>query len=147
MSMATRPHWTEMSVGRMIFSGVFARHPDLKLAIVEQDAAWGPFFIESMDRVYQHKQWQAGWPRFADGVLPSDYFHGSVGIAFQDDRLGVELRSHIGVENLMWGSDYPHPDGTFPHTKEVLHKMFHDVPGEDIKKIVGENASRFYGIP
>tara|TARA_B100000749_G_C18078480_1_gene322655 strand:- start:104 stop:499 length:396 start_codon:yes stop_codon:yes gene_type:complete len=131
----------------MIFSGVFARHPDLKLAIVEQDAAWGPFFIESMDRVYQHKQWQAGWPRFADGVLPSDYFHGSVGIAFQDDRLGVELRSHIGVENLMWGSDYPHPDGTFPHTKEVLHKMFHDVPGEDIKKIVGENASRFYGIP
>ncbi len=142
-----RVHWTERSLGQMIFAGVFERYPGLKVAVVEQDVAWASIFVYNMDRVYKHKQWSPTWRIFKNGALPSDFFHSNIAVTFQDDRLGVELRSLIGVENMMWGSDYPHPDGTFPHTKEVLDRLFKDVPEEEKAKIMGGNAARFYNLP
>ena len=66
--------------------------------------------------------------RFKDGALPSDFFRQNVFISFQEDALGIQLRSYVGVENLMWGSDYPHAESTFPRSR----------------KIVGDNVARLY---
>ena len=142
-----RVEWTERSLARMLFAGVFERCPELKVAVVEQELGWAAFFIDAMDRAYKHRVWPAGYHRYRGDALPSDFFRNNVFIAFQDDRLGIELRSHIGVDNIMWGNDYPHADGTFPHTREVLQGLFKDVPEAERAKIAGENAAGVYGIP
>ncbi len=143
---AFRVEWTQRSLARMIFAGVFERWPDLKVTVVEQDLGWAAFFIDIMDRTYKHRVWQPGFHRYQGDALPSDFFHRNVTIAFQDDRLGVELRSHIGVNNIMWGNDYPHADGTFPHTREVLETLFDGVPQSEVAQIIGGNAAALYGI-
>jgi predicted TIM-barrel fold metal-dependent hydrolase len=52
----------------------------------------------------------------------------------------------IGVENLMWGSDYPHDEGTFPHSREVIERTFEGIPEDEKRKMVGENAAKLYGF-
>ena len=61
-------------------------------------------------------------------------------------RRDLDLRQAIGLEQIMWGSDYPHPEGTWPHTGDYLKETFADFPEEDGRKILGENAINFYGL-
>ena len=64
--------------------------------------------------------------------------------SFQEDALGIQLRAYVGVENLMWGSDYPHAESTFPRSREIVDRIFQDVPDEEKRKIVGDNVARLY---
>ena len=63
---------------------------------------------------------------------------------FADDIVGIMTREFTGVDSLMWGSDYPHDEGTFPHSQEVIERTFKDVSEEDKRKIVCGNAARLY---
>ena len=85
---------------------------------------------------------RAGWHRFPDGVLPSDYFRSNVFISFQEDALAIEMRETIGVENLVWGSDYPHHETTFPHSLKVLDDVFAGVPDEQRRQILARTCDR-----
>ncbi len=107
-------HFVRDSIGRMIFSGVFERHPGLMVGSVEHEAAWAPYFLERMDYCYSERTPRAGWYRFNGEARPSDFFRSNVFVSFQEDRVGVQLRQLIGVDNLLWGSDYPHAESTFP---------------------------------
>ena len=80
-------------------------------------------------------------------MLPSEYFKRQGHSTFSDDIVGIITREIAGVESLMWGSDYPHDEGTFPHSREVIERMFDGIPGEDKAKIVAGNAARLYGFP
>ena len=102
------------AIAAMIYGGVFERYPKLKVGVVEFEVAWAPYFMARLDNVYTERAVGRKLQRFKDGLLPSDFFRRNVFISFQEDDLGIQLRSSIGVENLMWGSDYPHAESTFP---------------------------------
>jgi predicted TIM-barrel fold metal-dependent hydrolase len=132
------------AIAAMIYAGVFERYPRLKVGAVEFEVAWAPYFIARMDNVYTERAVGRKRARFKDGLLPSDFFRRNVFISFQEDDLGIQLRAQIGVDNLMWGSDYPHAESTFPKSREIVERLLKDVPVDEQTKIAGENAARLY---
>jgi predicted TIM-barrel fold metal-dependent hydrolase len=129
----------------IIFSGVFERYPRLKVAIVEFELAWAPHLLGTMDYTYRERHEEATY-RFKGDVLPSDFFHSNVYLSFQEDDIGIRLRDVIGVDSLMWGSDYPHSESTFPKSREILDRILEGVPQDEKAKIVGGTAARLYGF-
>ena len=139
-------HWVRMSLGDMILSGVFERHPKLRVGSVENELSWAPHFLNRIDYTYTQRALKPSWHRFNEDMLPSDYFHRNVFMSFQQDALGVQLRDIIGVDNLMWGSDYPHQDSTFPKSQEILAEILAECNEEERSQIVGGNAARVYRL-
>jgi predicted TIM-barrel fold metal-dependent hydrolase len=142
-SRATKAFYPAMSMCDMILSGVFERHPGLILAIVEFELAWVPHVLATMDYTYRERHEEA-IHRFRDGMRPSDFFHRNVALSFQEDAVGVRLRDVIGVDSMMWGSDYPHSESTFPRSREILAEILAGVPEEEQAKIVGGTTARLY---
>ena len=137
-------HWVRMSLADIIFSGVFERHPDLQIGAVEFEASWVPHFLQRMNYHYTQTAQRETWHRFKEDMLPGDYFHRNVFVGFQEDALGIRLRDIIGVDNLLWGSDYPHQESTFPRSLKVLEEILVDCSDEEKFKIAGGNAARIY---
>ena len=139
-------HWVRMSLAQMIFSGVFERFPKLQVAAIEMELSWVPHFLDRMDYTYTQRQTELTPHRFRDDMLPSDLFHQNVYLSFQEDALGIRDRHIIGVDNLMWGSDYPHAEGTFPRSQEIIQEILVDCTEEEKAKIAGGNAARVYKV-
>jgi len=97
-----------------------------------------------LDYNYTQRPPTGGRRKFKGQALPSDFFHRNVFLSFQDDALGVKLRDILGVDNLLWGSDYPHPECTFPVSRQVLETILADCTAEEKAKIAGGNAARIY---
>ena len=142
-SRATKVFYPATSMCDMIFAGVFERYPKLKLAIVEFELAWVPHLLSSMDYTYRERHEEALY-RFKDGWRPSDFVHRNVFLSFQEDEVGIRLRDIIGVDNMMWGSDYPHSESTFPQSRQILAQILAGVPEDECVKIVGGNTARLY---
>ena len=139
-------HWVRESIGQMIFSGVFERYPKLQVGSVEMELSWVPHFLDRIDYTYTQRQIEFAPYRFKEDMLPSDYFHRNVFVGFQEDALGIRLRDIIGVDSLMWGGDYPHPESTFPKSQEILEHILADCTEEEKAKITGGNAARVYNL-
>ena len=144
-SRATKVFGPATSLCDMIFSGVFERYPRLTLAVVEFELAWAPHLLDTMDYTYRERHEEAIY-RFKDGLRPSDFFHRNVVLSFQEDAIGIRLRDVIGVDNMMWGSDYPHSESTFPRSRKILAEILAGVPADEGAKIVGGNTARVYGF-
>ncbi len=142
-SRATKAFGPATSMCDMIFSGVFERYPSLTLAIVEFELSWAPHLLDTMDYTYRERHEEAIY-RFKDGMRPSDFFHRNVVLSFQEDAVGIRLRDVIGVDNMMWGSDYPHSESTFPQSRKILAQILAGVPEDERAKIVGGNTARVY---
>jgi predicted TIM-barrel fold metal-dependent hydrolase len=128
----------------MIFTGVFERYPRLQVGTVEPELSWVPHFLERMDYTYTQRAWRSGWYRFKEQALPRDFFHRQVFLSFQEDHLGIRDRALLGVDNLMWGSDYPHTESTFPRSQQILERILAGVPDEERAKITCTNVARLY---
>ena len=139
-------HWARMSLANIIFSGVFERYPKLQVGSVEQELSWVPHFVDRMDYTYTQRVQIDPWYRFKEDTLPSDYFHRNVFLGFQEDGLGIRLRDVIGVDSLLWGSDYPHHESTFPRSRQILEEILVDCTEEEKAKIAGGNAARVYNL-
>jgi len=113
------------------------------MSIVEFELAWVPHLLSTMDYTYRECHEEALY-RFKDGMRPSDFFHRNVFLSFQEDDIGILLRDVIGVDNMMWGSDYPHSESTFPQSRKILEQILAGVPEEEQAKIVGGNTARLY---
>ena len=142
-SRATKAFYPALSLCDMIFSGVFERHPRLILAIVEFELAWAPHLLATMDYTYRERHGEAIY-RFKDGMRPSDFFRRNVVLSFQEDAIGIRLRDVIGVDNMMWGSDYPHSESTFPRSQQILAEILTGVPADEQAKIASGNTARVY---
>ena len=142
-SRATKVFGPATSLCDMIFSGVFERYPRLTVAVVEFELAWAPHLLDAMDYTYRERHEEAIY-RFKDGMRPSDFFHRNVVLSFQEDAIGIRLRDVIGVDNMMWGSDYPHSESTFPQSRKILADILAGVPDDEQAKIVGANTARVY---
>ena len=139
-------HWIRESIGQMIFTGVFERYPKLQVGSVEMELSWVPHFLDRMDYTYTQRQIEFAPYRFKEDMLPSDYFHRNVFLGFQEDAVGIRLRDLIGVDSLLWGGDYPHPESTFPKSREIINHILMDCTEEEKAKIAGGNSARVYKI-
>lgn len=134
-----RPLW------HFIWGGVFDRHPRLKLVFAEALAHWVPQELLRLDEMYD--MWNLKVLRDRLPLRPSEYWARNCAIAATfPSRAEIEMRGQIGVANVLWGSDYPHPEGTFPYTETCLQHAFHDVVEPDARAILGENALSLYGF-
>ncbi len=144
---ANRDYWVRMSLGNIIFSGVFQRFPNLQIGAVEHELSWVPHFLDRIDYTYTQRVYRdEWWDRYTGDKLPSEYFHSNVFLGFQEDGMGIRMRDVIGVDNLMWGSDYPHQESTFPRSRQILEEILVDCTEEEKAKIAGGNAARVYNL-
>ncbi len=140
-------HWVRMSLANMIFSGVFERYPKLQVGSVEMELSWVPHFLDRMDYNYtQRAQEFSREYRFKEGALPSDFFHSNIFLGFQEDALGIRDRHIIGVDQLLWGGDYPHQESTFPRSRQIIEEILVDCTDDEKSKIAGANSARVYGF-
>jgi predicted TIM-barrel fold metal-dependent hydrolase len=124
-------------------SGVLERHPDLRVVLVEVNAGWMAWTMHTADEYYlAHAHWST--PKLAEP--PSHYLRAQVHATFQRDPVGVANRGMTGVDCLMWGGDYPHPETTYPHSLRVLGDLFADVGRSDAAAIAGGTAARVFGF-
>ena len=139
-------HWVRLSLADMIYSGVFERYPKLMVGSIEQELSWVPHFLDRLDYCYTQRATGDTSYRFKGGALPSDFFQSNGFLGFQEDGLGIQLRHHIGVDTLLWGADYPHPESTFPRSRQIIDEILVDCTEEEKAKIVGANAARIYRL-
>ena len=143
---STTDFWVRYSLSAMVFAGVFDRFPRLKVGSVEHETAWIPHWLKQMDFTYVERPvFTKGW-KSKDGLMPSDYWRRNMFVEFMEDDLGVQMRDHIGVENMLWGSDYPHAESTWPRSQDFIKRIFKDAPEADIRKITSENAAKMFGF-
>ena len=139
---STTDYWVRYSLSSMIFAGVFDRYPRLKVGSVEHETAWIPHWLQQMDFTYRERPvFTKGW-KSKEGLLPSDYWRRNMFVEFMEDDLGVQMRDKIGVETMLWGSDFPHAESTWPKSRDFLGRIFEGVPEPDLRKITSENAAR-----
>ena len=143
--IANWDHYMRISLAHIILSGVLERFPGLRIGSVEHELGWVPFFLDRLDYTYTQRAQRPWWYRFKDG-LPSDFFHRNVFLSFQEDAIGIRDRHTIGVDQMMWGSDYPHTESTFPQSQKLLDRVFADVPADERRRITRDNVARLYGF-
>ncbi len=124
-------------------SGVLERFPELRLVFVETGAGWLAYCCERMDEAFEeHEQWVD--PKLA--APPSDYVKRQCHVTLGADRAPLLTREITGVDALLWASDYPHPEGTFPESQAVVARIFDGLSDAEMDAIVCTNAARLYGI-
>jgi predicted TIM-barrel fold metal-dependent hydrolase len=139
---AARPMWA------LLWSGAFDRHPNLKFALTEDGAWWLPGIIKRMDEKWLggHNTLKLG-NAFREHVSrkPSEYFGTNIFVgASTPSREEIERRHEIGVGAFLWGNDFPHPEGTWPHTRKSISESFFDVPEDEARQMLGGNAAAVY---
>jgi predicted TIM-barrel fold metal-dependent hydrolase len=141
-----KDYQVRLALGDLILSGVFERFPRLRVGSVEHELAWIPFFLDQMDYTYTDRPARGSeWHRFkSKSTLPSDFWHSNCFAGFQEDAIGLRNRDYIGVNTLMWGSDYPHTESTFPRSREIVSTILADVSDDDVAKIVTTNCADLY---
>jgi predicted TIM-barrel fold metal-dependent hydrolase len=130
----------------MVASGVLDARPDLKVIISEGGSGWVPFLADRLDEAYrQHSA--AVRPKLSR--LPGEILYSQVYASFQHDyRSSVLAMTGAGYSNSVWGSDYPHYEGTFGHTQKTLHELFDDVPADVSNRIrIGAFQELFPHVP
>jgi predicted TIM-barrel fold metal-dependent hydrolase len=145
---AHRPLW------HLVFGGVLERYPSLRVAMTEQGVGWLPRGLDTLDWFYRRMTTaHSAEAQFFGAVAsrlsmsPSEYFRRNfwVGASFLRPS-EAPLVEDIGIERIMWGDDYPHSEGTYPHTREALRVAFASRPEEEVVAMVETNAASFYGF-
>ena len=126
-----------------IMSGLFDRFPSLLFISVEAGAGWVPFLLEQMDdRWWRNRH----WAQVELEMLPSEYFKRNWRLTFVQDFYGVRNRHDVGIDNMMWSTDYPHHICDWPYSRKIANEMFAGVPEDERWKICVGNAAKVYGL-
>lgn len=130
-------------IGQFCFQGVFDRFPDLRVLLIETGVGWIPHFMEQLDdRYWRNRHW--GEINIAEP--PSFYWYRNFAATFMQDFNGVNQRHAIGVENMMWSTDYPHHGCDWPYSRKLIAEMFADCTGAERDKIVAGNAVTYWHL-
>jgi predicted TIM-barrel fold metal-dependent hydrolase len=129
----------------LVAGGVLDRNPKSRVAFVESGASWLGAVAERMDEVYVA---HAPFVRPKLSRMPSEVIRDQVKASFQHDRECIIGRQVTGHQAIMWAADYPHAEGTFPHSREIIQGLFEGVEITEDEKadIVGRTAARFFGL-
>ncbi len=137
-----------MAVGtcaEWLWSGWPAKYPTLKIAMSEGGIGWVAGLIDRLDNIMRRSGYGKGWPD--PKISPSDCLRRNFWFCMIDDPSTIKTRHTIGVENILFESDYPHGDGTWPDTQKVIEAVLGDLPRDEVHKITHENAARLYRHP
>lgn len=134
---------TAEALGMWIMGGVFARFPRLKVVFVEPGLGWVSWWLYIADDLVTRQGYE--FPAISE--LPSHYFRQNVFLTFIDEPDAVRLaHERLGIENIMWSSDYPHPVSSWPNSRAVVEKMFEGVSATDRELVVSGNAARVWNL-
>lgn len=137
------PLMTAEAFGMWIMGGVFERHPKLKVVFVEPGIAWVAWWLDIVDDMVRRQ----GYSFPAITAMPSEYFHRNIYLTFIDEGLGLHrMRDVIGIENLMWSTDFPHPVTSFPHSRRIVEEQFAGIPADERELILSGNATRVWNL-
>lgn len=143
---ATSPFGAARPIAEMVFSGVFERHPALRWVMAECRIGWLPFLFSWMDRQVQIRQPDTSRTL---SLLPSDYVRRNVCFTFEDDWVGaslIPLEWSLLADTVMWGMDYPHPQGMWPSPRHKLDALFADLDPVTRHEILYGRAASLYGL-
>ena len=133
------------SMTDFLYSGVLHRFPDLQLMYAECQIGWIPYLLERADDVWEtHRGWNHGHDNCPE--RPSTYYFGHVHSCFFKDAVGVSMLQHVGEDNVMFETDYPHQDGTWPHSRRAAAEQFGHLDDATIHKIARGNAIELFGL-
>jgi predicted TIM-barrel fold metal-dependent hydrolase len=123
-------------------SGVLDRFPGLRFASIEAGIGWVPWMLRAMDEAYEHHHFWA-FPKLT--MMPSEYYRKHCAASFQEDPPGIGLmREHGLTDNFLWANDYPHHEGSWPHSAEAIERTMGSLNDEERAKVLGLNAARFF---
>lgn len=126
---------------QLIYSGVLEKYPAVKLVAVEGQLGWIPFVEEYIDHLYgKHRH----WTQIDLAEQPSFYFRRQVYATFMEDPVGIREREAIGIDNIMWSSDYPHSETTWPNSRQLVDQWSVGLTPDEARKIVRDNARALY---
>ena len=125
----------------VIFGGVLEDNPGLKVVIAESGIGWIPYVLDHMDL-----EWEDQFKDLTLTMKPSDYWRRQCFATYQTDRVGVLLLDELGADNIMWGSDFPHPDGIWPDSQDFIQRELGHLPDTIRHKLICGNAEHLYGF-
>lgn len=125
-----------------IYGGVLEAFPNIIIVIGESGIGWIPYLLEHMDL-----EWEDQFKDLTLTMKPSEYWHRQCRATYQSDRVGLRLIDVIGEDNVMWGSDFPHPDGVWPDSQEFIARELEGMAESIKRKVICENAAKLYGFP
>jgi predicted TIM-barrel fold metal-dependent hydrolase len=131
------------TIGRLIFTGVFERFPRLHISMIETGIGWIPHFLEQMDDRYWRNR---SWGQLPISEPPSTYWYRNMSATFITDRYGIQLRDAVGVDNIMWSTDYPHHGNDWPYSRKTISDYMSGIPADDRHQILAGNAVRIFGL-
>jgi predicted TIM-barrel fold metal-dependent hydrolase len=148
------PIYAHRALWALIFAGVFERHPKLKFVLTEQGTGWVPGTLQNLDwfakrmRITTAAEHQFGGAAVAKlSLTPTEYFRRNCWIGASFLRpVESELRHDVGVGRIMWGSDYPHTEGSYPYSREALRAAFAGAPEAEVRPMVAGTAASVYGF-
>jgi len=125
----------------IVGGAVLERHRNLRIVFAESGIGWIPYVLDRMDF-----EWEDRFRDLGLTMRPSEYWRRQCKATFQFDRIGTRLIDVLGVETLMWASDYPHTDGLWPESAKYIEEQFGHLPTDVVHKITCENAGKLYGL-
>tara|TARA_B100000949_G_scaffold206305_1_gene196935 strand:- start:296 stop:763 length:468 start_codon:yes stop_codon:yes gene_type:complete len=132
-------------IANLCASGALDRFPDLRFGSVEAGIGWVPWAIWALDEAYRKHHM---WVRPTLSKLPSDFFRSNGFATFQEDKPGLDLaREHGLIDNFMWANDYPHHEGTWPHSAEAIERTMGHLSDHERANVLGLNAARIFKFP
>lgn len=144
-AVAVVPMQLDETLSGMLFSGTLEKRPRVKFVMGEAGLGWIPYVVERLD--HELHKYGSKITDYKLSALPSEIFRRQVFTTYEDEKLGVELIPRIGADNVMWASDYPHGDSTWPHSRKALAESPLARHGTEIlRKVTCENAARVYGF-
>jgi predicted TIM-barrel fold metal-dependent hydrolase len=127
----------------LIFSGVIERHPNINFIFTEAGVSWLAYFKERLDIVFTKHRF---WTQSPLTEMPSTIIDRQVINTFIEDTTAIRIRHEVGIKNMMWSTDYPHSDSTWPHSWKYVESAFADVPEDERHQIMAGNAIEVYGL-
>jgi predicted TIM-barrel fold metal-dependent hydrolase len=125
-------------------TGVLDRFPDLKLALIETSLGWMPYLAEQMDNIWLRHRWLSDETKLSR--MPSEYLRSSIYANFDREYLGVNYREFIGVDKILFGTDFPHIGSFYPHSRFFLQLVMRGVPEKEQEMMLWSNAASLYGV-
>lgn len=135
MAMATH-------LAAIIFGGALERHPGMRVVLGEAGVGWIPYALERMDY-----EWEDQFQHLELKMKPSEYWRRQMFVTFQQDETGIANIDRVGAETLLWGSDFPHPDGVWPDSQAINAKQMAPLTSDQQRMVLHDNAVRLYGFP
>jgi predicted TIM-barrel fold metal-dependent hydrolase len=142
MEAITRPVSSVLVVANFLYSRILFRFPRLRVVFAETSLAWGAYELELADHQFERQRLHTeGYD-----MLPSELFRRQCSLTGWFDSTGLKTRYYIGVDNLLWSTNFPQGTSTWPNTRDIIGRCFEGIPGNERRQVLIDNAAKLYKL-